>query len=166
MTGDRLCRNHIRRQLGLVDINAGQESAPATTASPCRQFGRTASTVFLQPVGRGNYNALQARLQRRFADGFSLAINYTWGKGMSDNENSSGTPAVQAVPYMTGTSADGTDRTHNVGITSVWQTPVRAGTRAWLTEWRGGRILGGWQINNMVSMMSGVPFSVPRTTRR
>ena len=53
-----------------------------------------------------------------------------------------------------------TDRTHNLGITNVWQLPFGPGRR-WLSD--GGvlsHILGGWQVNNMISIMSGMPFSV------
>ena len=119
------------------------------------------STVFLQPIGNGNYNALQARVQRRFADGFSLGINYTWGKGLSVNtENSIATPNVQALAYMSKNYAPiNSDRTHNLGITNVWQLPFGPG-RAHLTSGVAGAILGGWQINNLVSIMSGAPFSV------
>jgi hypothetical protein len=162
MTGEvAYVATHSTRQLGLVDINAGQVIGAGDDGKPLlQQFGRTASTVFLEPVGRGNYNALQAKLQRRFADGFSLGVNYTWGKGMSDNENSSFTPAVQAVPYFSRNYAPiSTDRRHNLSITSIWELPFGPG-RAHLTEGVAGAILGGWQINNLVSMISGPPFSV------
>jgi hypothetical protein len=150
------------RQLGLVDINAGQVIGAGDEGKPLEtRFGRTASTVFLQPVGTGHYNSLQAQLQRRFADGLSLNVNYTWSRAKSPNENSSGTPNVQAVNYLDRNLAlTSSDRTHNIGITNVWQLPLGNGRR-WLDD-RGvwSSILGGWQINNMVSMMSGVPFSV------
>ena len=99
--------------------------------------------------------------QRRFADGLSLGVGYTWSKAMSPNENSSGTPNVQALAYMSRNYAlTSFNRTHNVGITNVWELPFGPGRR-WLSE-RGAAsyILGGWQINNIVSIMSGVPFSV------
>ena len=162
MTGEiAYVATHTTRQFGFVDINAGQQIGAGDDGKALLQkFGRTASTVFLEPVGRGNYNALQARLQRRFADGFSLGINYTWGKGMSDNENSSWTPAVQATAYMGRNYAPiSTDRTHNLGITNVWQLPFGPG-RAHLTSGVAGAILGGWQVNNLISIMSGVPFTV------
>jgi hypothetical protein len=150
------------RQLGLVDINAGQVIGAGEDGRPLlTRFGRTASTVFLQPVGDGQYNSMQAQLARRFVAGLSLNVNYTWAKAISPNENSSFTPNVQALPYMSRNRAlTSTDRTHNLGITNVWQIPVGNG-RHWLSE-KGAisRILGGWQINNMVSVMSGVPFSI------
>ncbi len=150
------------RQLGLVDINAGQVIGAGDEGKPLQaEFGRTASTVLLQPVGTGKYDSLQVQLQRRFTAGLSLSASYTWGKAISPNENSSFTPNVQAVGYMSRNRAlTGTDRTHNLGITSVWEIPLGKGRR-WLNE--GGvlsAILGGWQVNNMISIMSGVPFSV------
>jgi hypothetical protein len=150
------------RQLGLVDINAGQVIGAGDEGKPLlTKFGRTASTVLLQPVGNGHYNSLQAQLQRRFLDGLSLSVNYTLGRAISPNENSSFTPNVQALPYLARNKAlTSTDRTHNLGITNVWQIPVGPGRR-WLSD-KGvlSHILGGWQINNMISVMSGVPFSV------
>jgi hypothetical protein len=150
------------RQLGLVDINAGQVIGAGEDGRPLlTRFDRTASTVFLQPVGDGHYNSMQAQLARRFAAGLSLNVNYTWGKAISPNENSSGTPNVQALPYISRNRAlTSSDRTHNLGITNVWQIPLGNGRR-WLHE-KGAMssILGGWQINNMISVMSGVPFSI------
>src|SRR5256885_14358837 len=79
-------------------------------------------------------------------------------------ENSSallGDHGVQAVAYMSRNRAlTSTDRTHNLGITSVWEIPLGPGRR-----WLNGNgllssILGGWQVNNMISVMSGVPFTV------
>ena len=153
------------RQLGLVDINAGQVIGAGDEGKPLlARFGRTASTVLLQPVGTGRYDSLQVQLQRRFTAGLSLNVSYTWGKAISPNENSSallGDHGVQAVAYMSRNRAlTSTDRTHNLGITSVWEIPLGKGRR-WLNE--GGvlsAILGGWQINNMISVMSGPPFTV------
>jgi len=118
----------------------------------------------LQPVGDGKYDSMQVQLQRRFTDGLSLSANYTLGRALSPNENSSwllGDHGIQALAYLDRNYAPtSTDRRHNFGMTSVWQIPVGKGRR-WLAD--GGiasAILGGWQINNMVSIMSGTPFSV------
>ncbi len=158
---------HTTRQLGLFDINAGQVIGAGESGKPLNQlYGRTAATVFLQPVGRGNYRSMQAQLQRRFANGLSLGVSYTLSRAKSDNENSSwfvggDSSKTQAVAYMSRNYAlTTTDRTHNVGITNVWQLPFGPGRR-WLSE--GGvvsYIAGGWQVNNMISIFSGPPFSV------
>jgi hypothetical protein len=150
------------RQLGTVDYNAGQVIGAGESGRPLlTQFDRTASTIFVQPVGTGRYDSMQVQLARRFVAGLALNINYTWAKAISPNENSSWTPNVQAIAYLDrNRSLTSTDRTHNVGITNVWQLPFGEGRR-WLNDKSvASHILGGWQINNMVSIMSGPPFTV------
>jgi hypothetical protein len=166
MTGEiGYVATHTTRQLGLVDINSGQVIGAGDDGKPLEQlYGRTASTVFLQPVGNGNYHSLQAQLRRRFADGLSLAVSYTWGKALSPNENSSfllGDNKTQALAYMNRNySLISTDRTHNVGISNVWELPFGPGRHLLSEKGAASYILGGWQINNIVSIMSGAPFSV------
>jgi hypothetical protein len=150
------------RQLGFVDVNAGQVIGAGDEGKPLvARYGRTASTVLLQPLGTGRYDSMQVQLRRRFTSGLSLNVSYTLARAKSPNENSSFTPNVQAAAYMGRNYAfTGTDRTHNLGITSVWDLPFGKGRR-WLNG--GGvlsAILGGWQVNNMISVMSGPPFSV------
>src|SRR5260370_11983363 len=53
------------RQLGFIDINAGQIPFTNRTTQPLLQeWGRTAATTFLEPLGTGQYNSLQTSLQR------------------------------------------------------------------------------------------------------
>ena len=150
------------RTLGLVDINAGQVIGAGEEGRPLfQQFGRTAATILLQPVGTGHYDSLQAQLQRRFSGGLSLNASYTFSKAISPLENSDGTPNVQALPYMWHNSAlTSTDRTHNVGILNIWQLPFGKGRRFLNNKGVLSQIVGGWQVNNAFSVMSGLPFGV------
>ncbi len=91
-------------------------------------------------------------------------MNYTLGRAKSPNENSSlpvGDHGVQALAYMSRNLAyTSNDRRHNLGITNVWQIPVGP-DRRWLNDKSVlSFILGGWQVNNLISIMSGPPFSV------
>ncbi|HEY3129797.1 MAG TPA: TonB-dependent receptor [Acidobacteriota bacterium] len=150
------------RQLGFLDINAGQVIGAGEAGRPLlAKFGRVAGTTLVQPIGTGHYDSLQAQLQHRFAQGLGLAVNYTWSKAISPNENSSFTPNIQALPFLSRNRAlTSTDRTHNLGIMNIWQLPFGKGQH-WLNN--GGplsAIVGGWQVNSLVSVMSGVPFTV------
>ena len=72
------------RQLGYLDINAGQVIGAGQSGQPLfQQFGRTAATTFLTPLGTGHYDALQSSLERRFAQGLDIGIAYTWSKSIS-----------------------------------------------------------------------------------
>jgi hypothetical protein len=62
------------RQLGYLDINSGQVIGADQGGRPLFQkFGRTAATTFITPLGTGQYNAMQARLERRFSMAWSSA---------------------------------------------------------------------------------------------
>ena len=154
------------RQLGLLDINAGQVIGAGEDGRPLlTKFGRTASTVLLQPVGDGKYDSMQLQLQRRFLDGLSLGVELHAGQGDQPERKQllarRTTTACRRLPTWIAICAPtSNDRRHNLGITNVWQIPVGKGRR-WLND--GGvssAILGGWQVNNMISIMSGTPFSV------
>jgi hypothetical protein len=150
------------RQLGYLNVNAGQVIGAENNGRPLFQrFGRLTDTTMVTPMGTTTYDSLQAQLERRFAQGSSLAIAYTWGKGIGFNDNSDGGPrSVQALPYFDRNRALlGYDRTHNLQISNVWELPFGKGQR-WATGGVGAAVLGGWQINNLLSFYSGTPFSV------
>jgi hypothetical protein len=155
------------RKLGYLDINAGQEIGRGNAGRPLNQrFGRIGATTFIMPVGNGQYNALQASLERRFSSGLQLAVNYTWSKAIGYVDNSDSRPSIQALAYYDrNRSVRGFDRTHVAHLSGIWELPLGKGRR-WLTAGLMSYIAGGWQINSLLSLMSGTPFSVqaPATT--
>lgn len=150
------------RQLGFVDINAGQIPFTNRTTQPLlQQWGRTASTTFLEPLGTGHYDSLQASLRRRFSKGLMLNVNYTWAKSINFVDSSSSTPNIQSLSYLKMNRAPtGFDIPHNVAITSVWDLPFGRGQK-----WLGAKgaltpVVSGWQVNNVISIFGGTPFTV------
>ncbi|MEJ7605861.1 MAG: hypothetical protein WKF37_06260 [Bryobacteraceae bacterium] len=51
------------------------------------------------------------------------------------------------------------DRTHNLQITGVVELPFGKG-RSWATSGIASALSGGWQMNHILSFMTGTPFSV------
>ncbi len=164
--------NRSIRQMGFLDLNAGQVLGAGEAGRPYKAcppppgfgstcLGREATTVFLLPLGTGDYNGLQASLQRRFTQGLALTVNYTWSKAMNVVDNSDWSPAIQALQYMSMNRAPiSVDRTHNLEIMDIWQLPFGQGKR-----WLSGRgkvvsdIVSGWQTNHLISLISGPPFT-------
>jgi hypothetical protein len=149
------------RQMGWGNANAGQIIGAGVNGRPLfQQFGRTADVRYVQPIGGGRYDALQAQLDRRFSAGFQLGLGYTWSKAIGYTENSdSGLNVNQLANFQLNRRLQGYDRTHNVQITNIWELPFGRGRR-WAQGGVGNAIAGGWQINNVVNMMSGTPFSI------
>jgi hypothetical protein len=150
-------------QLGVLELNWSPIGGGQAGRQLNRQFGRTAQTRLVTPIGDTKYNALQARLDRRFANGIQLGIGYTLSKstGIAGAPRSDGAPRIM-IPefYHLNTSISPFDRTHNLQITNLTELPFGPGKR-WLN---GGGVLaaivGGWQVNNILSFTSGTPFDV------
>jgi carboxypeptidase family protein/TonB-dependent receptor-like protein len=154
------------RQLAMLDTNAGQVIGAGAPGRPLYgPYGRVAATGELRPIGTGVYDSLQAQLQRRFSGGLALTVNYTWGKAINFVNGSDtilgDNSKIQALQYLyLNRARTDFDRTHNFAVTNVWQLPFGRG-KHWLNS--GGAasaILGGWQVNTILSLISGPPFTV------
>jgi hypothetical protein len=148
------------RQLGYFDINSGQIIGGDQAGRPLFQkFGRTAATTFIAPMGTGQYNGLQTRLERRFSKGLQMGAHYTWSKTIGPIDNSDSSPSVRAYSYLNlNRVVRSYDRTHNLQLTAVWELPFGKG-RPFLNG-KGALVFlaGGWQINGIVSLYSGLPL--------
>jgi hypothetical protein len=150
-------------QLGFRELNWSPIGGANAGRQLFAQFGRSAQTRVVAPIGDSDYNALQARLDRRFAHGVQLNVSYTLSRsmGIEGAPNSDGAAAIQIPQYDDLNRAlSAFDRTHNLNISSIAELPFGPGRR-WLA---GGGVLSaiaaGWQINNILSFNSGTPFNV------
>jgi hypothetical protein len=149
-------------QLGARNLNAGQVPGTGVASQPLYQkWGRTAATTYYVPVGTNQYNALQARLDRRFSNGMQFGVNYTWSKAVGVVNNSDASPQTNAISYFyLNRSVLNFDRTQNAQITGTLELPFGKGKR-WLSGSRAGSaFLGGWRVNSLLSLMTGRPFTV------
>jgi len=148
------------RQLAFLDLNAGQVLGAGDKGRPL--YPRVSMTGFILPIGTGHYDSLQAQLQRRFYQGLGLTVNYTWSKAINAVDASDWGPNIQALKYLNLNRAlTSFDRTHNLEIMNIWQLPFGTGKR-WLSN-RGravSAVVSGWQVNHLMSFMSGLPFTV------
>jgi hypothetical protein len=151
------------RQLGFRELNWSPIGGGSSGRQLYKKYGRTASTLIVTPIGGTHYDSLQTRLQRRFASFYMLDASYTWSKSITNSgeDNSDGTADISIPEYyglMRGVS--GLDRTHNLEITNVTELPFGRGQR-WLSN-PGivSAIASGWQVSNVISFISGEPFTV------
>jgi hypothetical protein len=154
-------------QLGEREQNWAPIGGGSNGRQMVQRFGRTAETILVAPIGDTNYHAMQARVSRRFNNGFSFNANYTLSRseGLAGASNSDQQPRVR-IPelYDLNRSVSDFDRTHVFNARGIWELPFGTGRR-WLNS--GGlvsAIAGGWQLNNILSLRSGTPFTVTTST--
>lgn len=101
-----------------------------------------------------NYNALQARISRRFAQGLTGNFNYTWSKAMSEVDGDT-TALGYSLDRRREYGPAGFDRTHIVTIDFVYEFPklVKSGGIA-------NTIVNGWQLNGIARFWTGNPATI------
>lgn len=116
-----------------------------------------------QNGGWYNYNALQAELRRRFANGLYFQANYTFSKNLT---NAIGTSQQLVEPFLDinrpeldKARAD-FDLTHVFNFNSIYELPFGRGKR-FFSGANGfvDRIIGGWQLSTIFSVTSGSPIT-------
>ena len=119
------------------------------------QFGQINDT---ESSLAANYNGLQLSYNRRYADGLSVLVSYTWSKSLgvvgSVGEGSNGqrNPFNRRLDY----GPLGSDVRHNWVTSFVWEMPWGAKANSKVLRY----IIHGWQLNGIHTLRSGLPFSV------
>jgi hypothetical protein len=115
--------------------------------------------------GVANYNALQVEVKKRMTHGLELRGNYTWAKKLdTTGGGANGVADVQNVmdPYnlRTDWGPSPEDFRHQASFSGTYELPFGPG-KPWLTGVRGvgAKLAGGWQVNWIVTMVSGFAFS-------
>jgi len=119
--------------------------------------------------GEFNYNAFQSKLERRFADGLSILGTYTFAKAIDNTpggfclsgggQRNCGPDNPLRLELDRGLSD--TDVRHRITFASVYDLPFGK-ERRFLKNIPTALdyIIGGWQINNIVTLQSGPVFDV------
>ena len=121
-------------------------------------------TYYDRSWGRGNYNALQFNLNKRFNRGLAYQVSYTWSKsidiGSSGWYGVEGQSVQDPYHFNNDRSVSGFDLTHVLTVNTLYELPFGTGKRFA----SGNRVLdyvaGGWQVNAIGSGRSGQPYNL------
>ncbi len=117
-----------------------------------------ASAVFIPtPDVNANYNAMNARLSRRFSKGYQFDFLYRWAKSI-DTLSNEGPGAVTNQTFPQDLSQErgpsDYDVRHSFILSGLWDLPIFRGRRDFV-----GKALGGWQIDGILTAHSGFPWT-------
>jgi hypothetical protein len=120
----------------------------------------------LQSYGSGNYNSLQVKATKRYSDHLSFLVAYTYGKSIDNgpapfNLGRSHQQPQNPFDLAAERAVSANDITHNLVGSFSYQLPIGKGGRILpnLNRWEDA-LLGGWQINGIVGLHSGLPVNV------
>ena len=133
----------------------------------------TTVSLYRNNVGNTNYNALQAKLEKRFSGGLGFLVSYTRSK-LIDEASSVFDASILTGPVANFPVADSLNRglerdlstgdIPNVFVASfTYELPVGRGK-----TFNPGRVLGAiardWELSGVMTLQSGLPLAVTQVT--
>jgi len=112
------------------------------------------SIVDYLSVGNSSYHSLQVSANKRLNRGLTILLNYTFSKSIDEGSNDGDAPSN---PFNIGADrgVSNFNIPHKFVASFVWQLP---GSR--LKNALARNVIGGWEINGILNLQSGAPFSV------
>ncbi len=119
---------------------------------------RTAGVNLLFAGFSTSYNALQVKLDRRFAGSLGITTAYTYGKGMGFQTGDDGGPRWY-IDFRRNYARNDFDRTHTFVQSYIYDLPFGHGKR-WLNSGIAAKTIGGWRVNGILTLMTGTPLTI------
>jgi hypothetical protein len=135
----------------------------AQSLKPFPQYNRINN--ILESQGTSDYNALQAKLERRFSRGIQAGASYTFAKLISDaSEDLFGGSPLRGVlqnPFDRESfrSISPNNAPHVLVINYLIELPFGKNKRYLNSPGVLDKLVGGWQVNGINRYQSGVPLS-------
>jgi outer membrane receptor protein involved in Fe transport len=111
-------------------------------------------------IAASTYHSLQTTLEKRFSSGLQFELNYTWSSFINDSDDILGGQANATLPsvpfnYRNDRGRSGFDQPHRFVGNFLYEMPKVFENRAVLS-----RIFSGYQLNGVVTMNTGTPYSI------
>jgi hypothetical protein len=125
------------------------------------------STGLITGIANSSYNALETSLKKRFSHGISFLASYTYSKSIDDSSsfNLTGSASKPLAgendlaqnPFDVNAERGRSlfDARHRFVLSYQWSLPWWRQPKGWYQQ-----AFGNWQVNGIVTAMSGTPFTV------
>ncbi len=146
-----------------TDINQDPPSQFTCSGYNCGAPNPVFNNIIAQIyTGWSNYNALQARLQKRMSNGLNFQVNYAWSKSLdtgTGNGHGSGVDIYQnAFSPAANYGPSNFNVKHTLVGSVVYEVPFGRGRQHSL----GGiadQVIGGWTVSSLFQWHTGAPFT-------
>jgi hypothetical protein len=129
-------------------------------------YGLTGNVALKFLGTSSNYNALQAKLDRKLSGGFLMTTAYTYSKALGYVNEGSNTinSTVGGLQNYIGSIRSNYaplafDRRHTIVHSVIYELPFGKG-KPLLKSGVGSMFLGGWQVSTVLTVMTGLPLNI------
>jgi hypothetical protein len=165
--------NLTRNGRKLRNLNQGIIVSPGTVVFPYAQYGF--ANAYLEQIatdGVANYHSVQARVQRRLSGGLALTASFTYGRALgnfldhlsADGGGESGNFPKNVYDIGADYGPLSIDIRRRFVTSFIYELPAGAG-RAMQPKGVLGALARDWNVNGILTISDGRPFSITSTDR-
>jgi hypothetical protein len=121
---------------------------------PRRPFPVAGSISELKHIATSKYNALTAKVEKRFAHGFSLLGSYAYSHSIDLNSEFGGTSPQNNNCIKCDLGNSGFDQRHVANVSYIYVVPSGAGWNPVLRH-----VVGGWEVAGISTFESGRAYN-------
>ncbi len=173
--GSSLLTSVTNPYFGQLPTSSSIGGAKITNAQLLKPYPRFLNVAtYRNNSGTSNYNAVEAKVEQRLNHGIYLLFSYTHSKLIDDassvfsstvlsSPNTSSLVAADTFrPYLERDSSSG-DMPNVTSFAAIYALPAGRGHRL-ASSALGDKLLGGWSLNTVMSLQSGMPVTVTQAT--
>jgi hypothetical protein len=165
--------NLTRNGRKLRNLNQGIITPQNTVVFPYAQYGF--ANAYLEQIatdGEANYHSLQTRVQRRLSRGLAFTTSFTYGRALgnfldhlsADGGGESGNFPKNVYDLAADYGPLSIDIRKRFVTSFIYELPVGPG-RAKQPHGVAGALASGWNVNGILTISDGRPFSITSTDR-
>lgn len=119
-------------------------------------IGYSAESLTYKAAGISAYNALQAHVEKRLANGLQVGFSYTYSHA-TDEQSALGLfyNGNNPLNLRDGYGSSDFDRTHVINFNYLYQLPKLFAGNSWP-----GKLANGWALQGITVLQSGQPYSI------
>ncbi len=155
--------NGARKLIAPLDYNLPYGPAASTVASR-RIFPYYTSVTAQEPMGSSDYNAFVWKVEKRFSRGLSFLSSFTWAHAIDNvlevGNGTGGDGAVNPWNINLNRGNSYSDVRRQWAMNTTYELPFGKGKSLMNRGGFANALFGGWQLAGLVSMRSGIPFTV------
>ena len=148
--------NDVPPERRAVVVAARNQTDAQAVANANRIFPNLGGITMSESTGESDYKALQVWINRRFTNRLSWQVAYTWSHATSNVPLTSFTSGTtDPFNFNLDQGDSDLDRRHMLVTNAVYSLPTFKDKGSLVSA-----ILGNWQINGILTLLSGIPLDV------
>lgn len=149
--------NHGVDQPAQYNLNASTTLGADVAGQPLYQkFGKKSAATLYFVGYSSRYNGLQVKLNKRMSGGLAVTTSYSWGRAMGYQSEDSGLNFY--INPKRNWQRLNFDRAQTFVQSYIYELPFGKGKKMFQSG-PGAAILGGWQVNGLLSIDAGAPLN-------